>query len=44
MSAVRCHRRARLVAPGEIATPDGRALLMLRHRPDVAGTFDPVPA
>jgi RimJ/RimL family protein N-acetyltransferase len=42
--AIRCYRRAGFVAQGEIATPDGRALLMLRHRPDVGGTFDGVRA
>ena len=30
--AIRCYRRAGFVAHGEIITPDGPALLMLRHR------------
>ena len=31
--AIRCYRRAGFVDRGEIVTPDGRALLMVRERP-----------
>jgi RimJ/RimL family protein N-acetyltransferase len=34
--AIRCYRRAGFVVHGEIITPDGLALLMLRYRPDNA--------
>ena len=30
--AIRCYRRAGFVAQGEVVTPDGPALLMVRHR------------
>ena len=31
--AIRCYRRARFVDRGEVVTPDGPALLMIRDRP-----------
>ena len=31
--AIRCYRRAGFVDQGEVVTPDGRALLMIRARP-----------
>lgn len=34
--AIRCYRRAGFVAHGEVATPDGPALLMFRDRSDHA--------
>ncbi len=42
--AIRCYRRAGFVAQGEVATPDGPALLMLRHRTAGRGVADEVRA
>ncbi len=42
--AIRCYRRAGFVAQGEVLTPDGAALLMLRHRTTAHAGFDEVRA
>ena len=42
--AIRCYRRAGFVAQGEVLTPDGPALLMLRHRTSIGDSFREVRA
>ena len=38
--AIRCYRRAGFIVHGEVTTPDGPALLMLRYRADQAWPRD----